>query len=212
MMLDRLPRLDPAEARLRETVPAALSGRRCADGTLVARIPAAPSTARWWYACANEAAFALLLRDGRDARLLADDGPTAAEALEACEPLLREIELGLGIALVPERLVEAPAHTPIVEVTALAEGIARQRLLLALPLTLMLHPAAPEFAPELLGGVSVRVAVRIAGPRLAPHAAASLAPGDLLLLENPLAATLHVSGQAPLAGRFDPAAARFIPA
>lgn len=212
MKLDRLPRLDPAEARLRETVPAALSGRRCTGGTLVAHIPTVPPTVRWWYACAEGAAFALLLDDGRDARLLTDDGPAAAEALEACEPLLREIELGLGIALVPERLDDAPPLAPAIDVTVLHAGAARQRVVLALPPGLALHPAAPEFAPELLGAVGVRVAVRIAGPRLAPHDAAALAPGDLVLLGTPLAATLHVPGQPPFAGRFDPAAAHFVPA
>jgi hypothetical protein len=205
----RLPMMDPREADLRQTVPAALNGRLAGGHPLRADLPRTGPATLAWFRCADDWAFAPERVAGEAVRLATDDGPAAAALLDTFEPALRQIELGLGVAIEPERVADAPPPDALLfRVERLAP--ARDRLWLAVPRAAALLPAAPEFAPMLLGGVSLPVTVTLSAPAVPPHDAAALSPGDLLLLgPGPLAATLAVAGTPARAGRFDPAAATF---
>lgn len=204
-VLRGLPAMDVREADLRRTVLRALNGRRVAGAVLAAQIASPPDRRGGWLRCESGAALALDRLDGTACRFEEADGLAAAALIERAEPLLRTIEMALGIDLEPADIAaEPPADTPIV---ALAAGGLAARL--ALPRDLALRPAPAEFAPELAGRAAIPAKISIAGPRLAPHEAAELAAGDCLLLgHGPLQADL-AAGTIRIAGSFDPRARHF---
>lgn len=199
-----LPAIDPDEAEMRRVVVAALSGVHVGDAALAARIERVPDRRGGWLRFANGAALAIDRLDGAPLRL-DDDAITAAAQIERAEPLIAAIEAALGLSLVPEALATDPPEGLIVTI----EQSAAMRLRLVLPVGLPLLPARPEFAAEIVGGVSLPTTLSIDGPRIAPHDAASLEPGDLLLVGGAmLPARLAVAGRS-IAGRYDPATHRF---
>lgn len=212
-----LPAIDPAEAQLRADLLSPLNGRALPGALLSARLPARPPRAAHWFSCTGSLAFALDRLAGRPVMLSPADAAEAVDRLGAAETLLRAIEGALGIELEPQGLETAPpaGETLFVTVEALAQDRVRDRLHLALPRTLRLATEPCTFAPDLLRlppfrRVPFPVALAVAGPRLAPHEAADLDPGDLLLLgPAPLAATIALPGMTPVTGGFDPAARRF---
>ncbi|WP_423605062.1 hypothetical protein [Sphingomonas sp. MS122] len=204
-VLRGLPAMDPGEAELRRIVLRALTGRRVGGAVLVAHVAAEPDRRGGWLRFESGAALALDQFDGVASRFEAQDGLAAAMLIERAEPLLRTIEMALGIDLEPLDIDDAPpTGAPIA--TIAAAGLAAR---LALPLGLAILPAPPEFAPELAGRTAIPARLMIAGPRLAPHEAAGLAPGDCLLLgAAPLRADL-AAGAIRIAGHFDPRARQF---
>lgn len=204
-----LPALDPGEAYLRQTVPAALTGRMVGGLPMRADLPRLGPGRLGWFGCAGGWAFAPERLDGEAVAVAAGDGPGAAALLERLELLLRQIELGLGIELEPDAVVEAPPADALI-VRVVTRDAAR--LWLAVPRDAALLPASPELAPVLLAAVPVPVTLAIQGPRVPPLDAAALAPGDLILLgAGPLAATLTAGTAPATAGRFDPATGAFHP-
>lgn len=202
-----LPRLSTAEAYLRQTVPAALSGRRSGEAVMIACFGAPRRPASSWFSCESGLALAVDRIAGIDRAPILDSGIEAVELLEAAEHVLCEIERGLGIALEPVDIVAMPpAGSIVATVSTIRGGRVFDRLLLALPHDVELLPAPSPFAPELLGMVELTASIAIPGPRLEPHDAAELCRGDLLLLgPGPLAASLRVGDARPVAGHFDPA-------
>lgn len=211
-----LPRLSPDEAHLRQLIPAALNGLRLPDGAVVRATMGAEAHALWlsrWFRCADGMAFAIERLDGRPVHADARDGVAAALLIEQAEPLLAAVEQALGIALEPHDLSALEAHPPrlVVAVTAEADGVERDRVLIALPHDAPVLPVTAPHDPALTAHVPVPVVLHLAGPRLSPAAAASLLPGDLLLLgAGPLEAQLHAAG-ATVRGRLDPVARCFVP-
>lgn len=204
-MLRGLPAMEAHEAELRRIVLRALTGRRVGGGVLAAHIASRPDRRGGWLRFESGAALALDRLEDAACRFDAQDGLAAAALIERAEPLLRTIEMALGIDLEPVDIAaEPPAEGPIV---TLAGAVLTARL--ALPLSLTITPAPPEFAPELAGRAAIPATVMITGPRLAPHEAADLTPGDCLLLGGaPLQADLAV-GAIRVAGSFDPRDRRF---
>ncbi|WP_294260570.1 hypothetical protein [uncultured Sphingomonas sp.] len=199
-----LPGVDPDEAEMRRVVVAALSGVRAGDAVLAARIERVPDRRGGWLRFANGAALAIDRLDGAPLRL-DDDAIVAATQIERAEPLIAAIEAALGVSLVPEALSAEPPEGLIVTIK---QGAAA-RLRLALPVGLPLLPARPEFAPEIVGRVPLPITLAVDGPRIAPHEAAGLEPGDLLLVGGAmLPARLAVAGRS-ITGRYDPATHRF---
>lgn len=199
-----LPAIDPDEAEMRRVVVAALSGVRVGDAVLAARIERVPDRRGGWLRFANGAALAIDRLDGALLRL-DEDAITAATQIERAEPLIAAIEAALGVALVPDALSAEP---PAGLIVTIEQGTAA-RLRLALPVGLSLLPARPSFAPEIAGAVALPMTLAVDGPRIAPHDAASLEPGDLLLVGGvTLPARLAVAGRS-IAGRYDPATHRF---
>lgn len=202
-----LPVLDPAEAYLRQVVPAALTGRRVDGAPIRADAPRVRPERLGWFRCAKGWAFAPERLGGEAVAIFPEDGPAAAAMLDRLEPLLRQVELALGVTLEPDAVDDAQ---PDAATVFRVEREGGDRLWLAVPPGAELLPAAPEFAPELLRGVAVALTLALEGPRVPPHDAATLAPGDLVLLgPGPLAATLTVGDAAPRIGRFDPATGGF---
>lgn len=202
-----LPALDPAEAYLRQVVPAALTGRRANGIPIRADAPRARPERLGWFRCTDGWAFAPERVGDETVALSPEDGPAAAAILDRLEPLLRQVEQGLGVTLEPDTVDDAQPEAGII---FRLERKGRDRLWLAVPPGAELLPGAPEFAPELLSGVAVPVMLALEGPRVPPHDAAALVPGDLVLLgPGPLAATLTVGDEAPRIGRFDPATGGF---
>jgi hypothetical protein len=201
-----LPWLSTAEAYLRQTVPAALSGRRAGEATMIAGFSTLRRPTSSWFSCESGVALAVDRVAGIDRAPILDSGVEAVELLEAAEHVLCEIELGLGVALEPVEIVSAlPAGSVVATVSTIRGGRVFDRLLLALPLDIELLPASSPFAPELLGMVELTASIAIPGPRLEPHDAAELGRGDLLLLgPGPLVASLKVGEARPVAGHFDP--------
>jgi hypothetical protein len=200
-----LPAIDPAEAELRRVALAALNGVRVDGLVLYARIDAEPERRGDWLRFHNGAALAVDRLDGVPLRLDAGDGVGAAAAIERAEPLVAAIEAALGLTLDPDTLVAEPGQGVIVTI----DHGGASRLRLSLPTTLALLPARPDFAPELIAALSLPAMLSVEGPKLAPHDAASLAPGDLLLLGGAsLPARLTVAGQT-CSGRFDAARSAF---
>jgi len=203
-----LPVIAPGEAHLRRIVTAALSGRRVGGATMLARFVPVEDGHRGWFACEHDLFVAIERLNGTDRRASVDDGVAAAELIEAAEPLLDAIEVGLNLAIEPSALAsDHPGGHVVATVTTLRRGATIDRLLLALPADIELFPASPPpAAPELLATVRLRAGVTIPGPRVAPHDAADLARGDLLLLgAGPLRAELSVGDARSFAGHFDPA-------
>lgn len=204
-MLRGLRVMDAREADLRRIVLRALTGRRVAGGVLAAHIASRPDRRGGWLCFGSRAALALDRLDDEACRFEAQDGLAAAALIECAEPMLRTIEMALGIDLEPADIAaEPPANAAIVSLAA--TGLAAR---LALPLDLAILPAPPEFAPELAGHAAIRTRITITGPRLAPHEAADLVAGDCLLLGGtPLAAEL-AAGTIRIAGTLDPRARHF---
>lgn len=199
-----LPAIDPVEAEMRRVVVAALSGVRIGAAVLAARIERAPDRRGGWLNFENGSAIAIDRLDGSPLRL--DGDPIlAATQVERAEPLIAAIEAALGLSLTPDALSDAPPEGLIVTV----EQGTVARLRLALPVDLPLLPARPDFAAGLVGGVMLPMTLSVEGPRIAPHDAASLEPGDLLLVGGaPLPARLAIAGRS-IAGRYDAATQRF---
>ncbi|AHE54843.1 hypothetical protein [Sphingomonas sanxanigenens] len=238
-ILRGLPKIDPRAAELRRAVIGALTGRRHADGVIAAHVTAIPDRRGGWLRFDNGAALAVDRIGGADARFEPEDGVAAVALVERIEPLLRTIEIALGIdlepvdvvALLPEPATIEPAPAEVVAADAedepaapadivpaemlvvtimVGSAAAATMLRIALPPALTLLPAQPEFAPELIGGVAIRTRLRIEGPRLAPHDAAALAVGDCILIgAAPIAATLVAGGAIDIAGLLDPVERRF---
>ena len=202
-----LPAISPDEAYLRQTIPAALSGRQAGQTTIVASFAKGHPDGLAWFLCETGIALNIERVDELDRRLRAEDGLGAADLLDAAEPLLCEIEAGLGIDIEPIEVLDSlPPGGIVVTIEALRGTAVVHRARLALPLDIELLPAQAQFAPELLGTVHLPATVIIAGPRVLPHDAATLKRGDLLLLgTGPLPASLGVAGAPPLSGRYDPA-------
>lgn len=200
-----LPAMDTREAELRRVVPRALTGRRIDGAVLAAHVAPAPDPRGGWLRFETGTALALDQLGGTACRFEARDGLAAAALIERAEPLLRTIEMALGIDLEPAEVsAEPPADVLIV--TLAAAGLAAR---LALPPGLALLPAPPEFAPELIGNAAIGTRITITGPRLAPHEAADLAPGDCLLLGAALLPAELVAGTIRIAGSLDPRARQF---
>ena len=216
MELTGLPVIDPLAAQTRTDVLGALNGCEAGGLLLRAAIPADAGAALGaWFQCQNQSAFAIDVEDGECLRLGASETARAIQALEAAELLLRALERALGIELVPEALEEDwfPDAHDVVEVEGLARGRVVRQLRLALPRGLRLSPVAAPFAPGLLEHAPLPVTIALPGPRLAPHEAADLGPGDLVLLgPGPLRATLRIPARQAVTGTFDPQARRFVPA
>ena len=238
-VLHGLPRIDPRAAELRRAVIGALTGRRHADGVIAAHVAANPDRRGGWLRFDNGAALAVDRIGGGEARFEPEDGVAAVALVERIEPLLRTIEIALGIELEPVDVVallpepatieaapaepagsddedDLPGPAEIVPaamlVATIAVGTAGEGtvLRLALPPAIALLPAPPEFAPELVGSVAIGAGLRIEGPRLAPHDAAALAAGDCILIGTaPIAATLVAGGAIRIAGLLDPVERRF---
>ncbi|MCW4460985.1 hypothetical protein OK349_04645 [Sphingomonas sp. BT-65] len=204
-VLRGLPAMDAREADLRRIVLRALTGRRVGGAVLAAHVASQPDLRGGWLRFESDAALALDRLDDLACRFEAQDGLAAAALIEHAEPLLRTIEMALGIDLEPDDIADAPpADAPIF--TLAAAGLTAR---LALPLSLTILPAPADFAPELAAKAAVAAKITIAGPRLAPHEAAGLAPGDCLLLGGaPLRASL-AAGTIRVAGSFDPRARQF---
>lgn len=200
----KLPAIDPDEAEMRRVVVAALSGVRIGDAVLAARIERAPDRRGGWLRFANGAALAIDRLGGTPLRL-DDDAVTAASQVERAESLIAAIEAALGIALVPDALSAEPPEGLV----ATIEQGAAARLRLALPAGLQLLPARPDFAAEFVGGVTVPITFSIDGPRIAPHDAASLEAGDLLLVGAATLPARFTAAGRSISGRFDPATHRF---
>jgi hypothetical protein len=204
MSLNGLPAIDPAEAELRRVAIAALTGVRVEGVPLTARISAQSDRRGGWLGFANGAALALDRLEGAPVRFDPADGVGAAALIERAEPLIAAIEAALSLTLDPRELA-TDADGLILTV----EHGGQARLRLSLPRDLALLPGPADFAPELLAHVALPATIRVEGPRLAPHDAASLVPGDLLLIgSGPLHARLTL-GDRSVAGVIEPDARMF---
>jgi hypothetical protein len=211
MTLAGLPRMAPEEATWRMDIMSALNGQE-SDGMFTrAAIVAAPLPDLAWFRCVDRGAFAFGLCAGQRPLLMPDDTDTAVALLDACEPILRLIEYALGIELEPDRLVDTLDFRCALIRVDVAKGEQRvHSLYLALPWLSPIRPRHTPFAPELLARVSVPTHLSIIGPRVAPHDAADLSVGDMLLLgAAPLRATLYALGGPRKQGRFDAALHHF---
>lgn len=210
--LTGLPRIDPGEAALRQALLQALNGLHVGGVTWRAAVPERAPCDLCWFVCGCGSRFAPELWNGERPRFLPRDAVVAAEWLERAEAVICAIEAALGLELEPADLAREspPADLLAVRLDGLVAGAVRQRLHLAVPRAnrLLVEPA--PFAPELVGQVAVEIDLTVEGPRLAPHEAADLARGDLLLLgRGPLRATLHTGWGVPVAGLFHPASRTF---
>ena len=202
-----LPAMNAREAELRRIALRALTGRRIGRGVLTARVESRPDRRGGWLRFESGAVLALDRLDDAACRFDTHDGLAAAALIERAEPLLRTIEMALGIDLEPIEIANEPPADAVIA-TLGAAGLAAR---LALPLDLAVLPAPVEFAPELAGKAAIQATVILVGPRLAPHEAAELAPGDCLLLGGaPLPASLAAgAGSIRADGVFDPRARHF---
>lgn len=110
-----LPRIDPRAAELRRAVIGALTGRRHADGVIAAHVARAPDRRGGWLRCENGAALAIDRIGGAEARFEPEDGVAAVGLVEHIEPLLRTIEVALGIDLEPVDVVALLPGPPPIE-------------------------------------------------------------------------------------------------
>jgi len=185
LLLAGLPVIDPAEAELRRQLLAALTGRPWRHGPLRASIPPDLPDEAPWFHCGNGSAFHLARLQGTippiRSRDNGFDGVDAAAALEAAEQPLADVEAALGIDLEPTSLEKEP---PPSRLTLYLEA-GSDLLLLSLPPMLEIVPAVISWAPALAAAVPFHLSIAFTGPRLAPHDAASLAIGDIVLLPRP---------------------------
>jgi hypothetical protein len=222
----RFPTMPVEEAHLRQSVLTALCGRRV-DGLLlrgrIARSVNKPVSAAArteggnedaWFGCTHDVAFRVIRLNAHPVRMDAADGPAMAALLDAADPLLAEIEAALGLTLEPAVMAHAPATASLVTRIDLVDDktvVAQIDLALSHATPILATPA--PFAPALLGHVPVPIRILMDGPRLSPADAASLAPGDLLLLGGGLLnASLDLPGATAIHGRVAPDDRQFRPA
>lgn len=203
----RLPRLDPAHARLQTSLLAAINGARAGDLVLRAGVTVAATPATIGFdTVAGRIELGPLIADGAVPLLVADDGlPDAVMAIDALariEPLVVAIERALGVALQPVA-VAVPVEPVRLRVDALdGDGAVRHAVVLGTA-----SDAAFDLAPlpvDLKRAERLRVGVKaeLIGPRLAPWQVAALDPGDLLLVgQCELVGTIHAAGRS-LPARF----------
>jgi len=205
----RFRQMSSDEAHMRQTVPAALCGRRVGDLVLRAGFPRRPLAEGPWFQAAPDTAFRIRRLGGRAVHMDVADGPAMARALDEADGLLSEIEAALGIALHPGDIAPlSQGGKAFVAVEAMrpdgdqADGLIE----LALSTAAALLPAPPPpGAAALLGHVPLALRLEIDGPRLPPQEAAALAPGDLLLIgAGPIPATIRGPGGLAIAGRIAP--------
>lgn len=226
----RFPAMTTEEAHLRQSVLTALSGRRVGGLLLRARILRSAGTldeqdgaatraagteavaGDLWFRCAEEIAFRVLCLTNQSVHMDAADGPAMAALLDAADPLLVEIEAALGLVLEPADIGPVAQALVIARIDCLDGEQVAATIDLALSPAIALLPAPAPFAPALLETIPVPARVVVDGPRLAPADAASLAPGDLLLIgAAPFGARLTVAGAAPTPGSIMPADRQFRP-
>ncbi|WP_336970712.1 hypothetical protein [Sphingobium aromaticiconvertens] len=213
--LPHLPVMNPDEAFIRQAVVSALTGRRCGDRVLAASLPLVPPIQDIWFACEGGVSLAIAMLDDVPQVFAAGDGHAAAALLDRADPLLAEVEAALSLSFDPRDIMDGGVPGGlIVQVDAFAapDAAAHDRLLIALPPDIAILSSPAPAASELLGSLPVPVRLCITGPRLSPIDAATLSPGDLLLLgRGSLTATLGLDGGDMLRGRFDPQAVCFQP-
>lgn len=201
-----LPRISREERTQREALLISLNGVHVEGVTLRAAVLPEVLPAVCWFRCAGGLHFAIERWSGEAVRFLPRDSAVAADWLERAESAVAVIEAALGLELEPVDLVieRSPGGCLVLAVEGLAAGAVVHRLFLAIPRERGVRANPAPFAPELLGKVAVEVDLVIEGPRLAPHEAADLARGDLILLGGGrLRAGLHVRSRAPVQGHFD---------
>lgn len=184
LLLTGLPVIDPAEAELRRQLLFALTGRPWRRGPLRASIILGPPKNAPWFHCRNGSAFHLARLQGAippiRSREDGFDGIDAATALETAEPLLADVEAALGADLEPMSLEREPPWGLNLHLQA-----GRDHLFLVWPPLLEVVPAVASWSPALAAAIPLPLKITFSGPRLAPHDAAGLTAGDLLLLPMP---------------------------
>ena len=205
----RFPALDAEEAHLRQSLLGALCGLSVDDQLLRAQLLPRGADAAW-FRCADAIAFRPLRLGGCALSMDASDGPAMAALLDAADDLLSAIEAALGVTLDPIDIGPCPDAAGLtVQIDSLDQKIL---LLLSVPLDAAILAQPAPLAPSLLGHIAVPVGIAVAGPRLSPADAATLAPGDLLLIgPAPIAATLRPPHGDAVPGRLDPVARCFRP-
>ena len=130
--------------------------------------------------------------------------------LDVADDLLSAVEAALGLTLDPFDIGPCPDTAGLtVRIGSLDQQIV---LLLSVPFDAAILAQPAPLAPSLLGHIALPVAIAVAGPRLSPADAATLAPGDLLLIgPAPIAATLRPPHGDAVPGRLDPVARCFRP-
>lgn len=205
------PAMAIAEAHLRETIPAAISGWSVGGLVLRGSMPPGPPGAGDWFRCEGGVFLRILRLGGRPVRMDAADGPGMAALLDAADPLLSVIEGALGLRLVPDAMAAAGGIVVAVDAVA-AGGAVVSSIELALAPETRVEPRLAPAAACLVAHVPVRTRLTVDGPRLPPATAATLRPGDLLLLgPGPLAARLCAGSGPGLPGTLDPARRQFRP-
>ena len=207
----RFRHISAAEAHLRQSLLGALCGVRVGEHLLRATVVdmAAPDDAPW-FLCAEDIGFRILHLNHRPIRMDAAEGPAMAMLLDGADTLLSAVEAALGLTLEPADIGPRPQAATIVARIETMAGDARTDLALSADAALL--PTSAPFGPALLGDVPVPLRLSIAGPRLSPTDAATLAPGDMLLLgSGAFAATLQSAAGGGIDGRIDPAARLFQP-
>jgi hypothetical protein len=201
----------PDEAHLRASIPAAISGWTAGDRVLRGSMPPGPPGAGDWFRCAAGVFLRIPRLGGRPVRMDAADGPGMAALLDAADPLLSAIEAALGLGLVPDAMGAAGGVVVAVEAVA-PDGTVDSRIELALPPETRVEPRPAPAAALLVGHIPVPARIVVDGPRLAPAEAATIRPGDLLLLGPGVpAARLHAGSGPGLPGTLDPARRQFRP-
>ncbi len=206
----RFPALGAEEAHLRQSLLGALCGLSVDDQLLRAQLLPRGADAAAWFRCADAIAFRPLRLGGPALSMNASDGPAMAALLDAADDLLSAIEAALGVTLDPIDIGPCPDAAGLtVRIESLDQKIL---LLLSVPLDAAILAQPAPLAPSLLGHIALPVGIAVAGPRLSPADAATLAPGDLLLIgPAPIAATLRPPHGDAIPGRLDPAARCFRP-
>lgn len=211
MKITGLPEMELAEAQWRSDMMSALNGQVIDRMMVRAAIVTPEPRALVWFTCVNGFAFAFERCAGVRPLLTTEDSARAIALLEAPEPLLRLVEYALGIELEPDGLRrEIDSDWALVRIDGVDGERLVHRFYLSLPWRSPISPRDAPFAPELLGDVPVPAHLMVAGPRVAPHDAADLSEGDLLLLgPGPLHAALHALGGPQVQGWIDPGARHF---
>ncbi|MCI4592622.1 hypothetical protein MOK15_21430 [Sphingobium sp. BYY-5] len=177
----QFPTISADEAHQRQSLLGALCGVQMGEGVLRASIPPCSTDGEAaWLHCAEDLAFRIVRLDDRPIRIDPAEGPAIATLLDAADLLLSAIEAALGLELEPTDIGPRPDRATLVARVETGEGEAR--IDLALPPDAALLPTPAPFAPLLLGHIPVPLRIILEGPRLSPVDAATLAPGDLLLL------------------------------
>ncbi len=163
-----------------------------------------------WYRCASGLDFRIDRIDGTPRHLAAQDLPAAAAALDAADPVLRQLSARLGLAFEPDSMAEAAGEGAVtLSLADAAPEDAAHRVTIAItPGT----PAAAQIAaawaalPEALQAAQTPCALLLAGPALRMEDVAGLEPGDLLLLPAIVAARINpLAPDGATAGPFDAA-------